>query len=109
MFLRSSGFPMIFTWTSPCSPMAHGIPWGWTGSRQVHPTGLVKPDDPDAKVKFLAAEALRGVGGIVLDAMGNRFCNERHGPMAVTGGGGPEVMEKSMVHWEQHAEHMGKS
>merc|ERR1711988_941571 len=43
---------------------------------QVHPTGLVKPDDPDAKVKFLAAEALRGVGGIVLDAQGNRFCNE---------------------------------
>merc|ERR1711948_207266 len=25
---------------------------------QVHPTGLVKPDDPDAKIKFLAAEAL---------------------------------------------------
>jgi flavocytochrome c len=43
---------------------------------QVHPTGLVKPDDPDAKVKFLAAEALRGVGGIVLDAEGNRFANE---------------------------------
>ncbi|CAE7199486.1 osm1 [Symbiodinium sp. CCMP2592] len=43
---------------------------------QVHPTGLVKPDDPDAKVKFLAAEALRGVGGIVLDANGDRFCNE---------------------------------
>ena len=43
---------------------------------QVHPPGLVKPDDPDAKVKFLAAEALHGVGGIVLDAMGNRFCNE---------------------------------
>merc|ERR1712156_560537 len=41
-----------------------------------HPTGLVKPDDPDAKVKFLAAEALRGVGGIVLDAHGNRFANE---------------------------------
>merc|ERR1711963_80806 len=34
---------------------------------QVHPTGLVKPDDPDAKIKFLAAEALRGVGGLVLD------------------------------------------
>merc|ERR1719188_1337757 len=34
---------------------------------QVHPTGLVKPDDPDAKVKFLAAEALRGVGGLVFD------------------------------------------
>ena len=23
---------------------------------QVHPTGLVKPDDADAKIKFLAAE-----------------------------------------------------
>merc|ERR1711966_471504 len=43
---------------------------------QVHPTGLIKPDDPDAKVKFLAAEALRGVGGLVLDADGNRFANE---------------------------------
>jgi flavocytochrome c len=43
---------------------------------QVHPTGLVKPDDPDAKVKFLAAEALRGVGGLVLDADGNRIANE---------------------------------
>jgi len=43
---------------------------------QVHPTGLVKPDEPDAKVKFLAAEALRGVGGIVLDANGKRFANE---------------------------------
>ena len=26
---------------------------------QVHPTGLVKPDDADAKIKFLAAEAER--------------------------------------------------
>merc|ERR1712139_165654 len=43
---------------------------------QVHPTGLVKPDDPDSKIKFLAAEALRGVGGIVLDAQGKRFANE---------------------------------
>jgi len=43
---------------------------------QVHPTGLVKPDDPDAKIKFLAAEALRGVGGLVLDANGKRFANE---------------------------------
>ena len=37
-------------------------------SVQVHPTGLVHPDEPDAKVKFLAAEALRvsglpGIGG----------------------------------------------
>jgi len=43
---------------------------------QVHPTGLVKPDDPDAKVKFLAAEALRGVGGLVFDVNGKRFANE---------------------------------
>merc|ERR1712048_256613 len=43
---------------------------------QVHPTGLVKPDDPDAKVKFLAAEALRGVGGLILDKNGKRFANE---------------------------------
>jgi flavocytochrome c len=43
---------------------------------QVHPTGLVHPDDPNAKVKWLAAEALRGVGGILLDSNGNRFCDE---------------------------------
>merc|ERR1711866_10814 len=43
---------------------------------QVRPTGLVKPDDPDAKIKFLAAEALRGVGGLVFDANGKRFANE---------------------------------
>ena len=45
-------------------------------SVQVHPTGLVNPSEPDAKVKFLAAEALRGVGGILLDTNGNRFCDE---------------------------------
>ena len=43
---------------------------------QVHPTGLVHPDDPNAKVKWLAAEALRGCGGILLDAKGKRFCDE---------------------------------
>ena len=30
----------------------------------------------DAKVKFLAAEALRGVGGLLLNADGERFCDE---------------------------------
>lgn len=30
---------------------------------QVHPTGLIDPKEPDSKVKFLAAEALRGAGG----------------------------------------------
>ncbi|ORX53970.1 Flavocytochrome c [Hesseltinella vesiculosa] len=43
---------------------------------QVHPTGLVDPNEPDAKVKFLAAEALRGCGGLLLDNEGNRFCDE---------------------------------
>lgn len=43
---------------------------------QVHPTGLVHPDEPDAKVKFLAAEALRGCGAIMLNNKGQRFVNE---------------------------------
>ena len=43
---------------------------------QVHPTGLVDPKDPYAKVKFLAAEALRGVGGLLLDSGGDRFIDE---------------------------------
>lgn len=42
----------------------------------MHPTGLVNPKDPDNKVKFLAAEALRGVGGILLKPNGERFCDE---------------------------------
>ena len=29
---------------------------------QVHPTDVVKPDDPDAKLKFLVKEVLHGVG-----------------------------------------------
>ncbi len=43
---------------------------------QVHPTGFVDPKDPNAKTKFLAAEALRGVGGILIDQQGARFVNE---------------------------------
>lgn len=43
---------------------------------QVHPTGMVNPKDPDNKVKWLAAEALRGVGGIILNKHGQRFCDE---------------------------------
>lgn len=43
---------------------------------QVHPTGLVDPADPNSKVKFLAAEALRGVGGLLLNGKGERFVNE---------------------------------
>jgi len=43
---------------------------------QVHPTGLFNPKEPDARVLFLAAEALRGCGGVLLDREGNRFANE---------------------------------
>lgn len=43
---------------------------------QVHPTGLVHPDFPNDQTKFLAAEALRGEGGLLLDREGRRFCND---------------------------------
>lgn len=43
---------------------------------QVHPTGLVDPKNPNNRVKFLAAEALRGAGGVMIDADGKRFVNE---------------------------------
>lgn len=43
---------------------------------QVHPTGFVKEGDPGAKVKFLASEVLRSVGGLLLDGNADRFVNE---------------------------------
>ncbi|KAL6236702.1 hypothetical protein BDW75DRAFT_239063 [Aspergillus navahoensis] len=43
---------------------------------QVHPTGFLDAKAPSATVKFLAAEALRGEGGILLLANGTRFVNE---------------------------------
>lgn len=52
---------------------------------QVHPTGLVDPNEPEAKVKFLAAEALRGVGGLLLDNQGKRFVDELQHRDYVTG------------------------
>ena len=52
---------------------------------QVHPTGLVDPKEADAKVKFLAAEALRGVGGLLLDNTGKRFVDELQHRDYVTG------------------------
>ena len=71
---------------------------------QVHPTGLIDPKEPDiysafhpvigfcltrffsqAKVKFLAAETLRGVGGSPLDNEGQRSENELGTRNYVTG------------------------
>lgn len=43
---------------------------------QVHPTGFVDPKNPWAPVKILAAEMLRGEGGILVDQAGRRFVNE---------------------------------
>lgn len=43
---------------------------------QVHPTGLIHPKQPNSRVLFLAAGALRGEGGIIVDRNGRRFCND---------------------------------
>ena len=43
---------------------------------QVHPTGFVDPKSPNFHTKFLAPEALRGCGAILLDKHGRRFANE---------------------------------
>lgn len=43
---------------------------------QVHPTGLVDPKEPDSQIKFLAAEAMRGEGGLLLNNKGQRFTDE---------------------------------
>lgn len=44
---------------------------------QIHPTGFVDPNDRSNNWKFLAAEALRGLGGVLLNPLtGKRFTNE---------------------------------
>ncbi|CCH60880.1 hypothetical protein TBLA_0D03810 [Henningerozyma blattae CBS 6284] len=44
---------------------------------QVHPTGFIDPNDRQSHWKFLAAEALRGLGGILIAPnTGKRFVNE---------------------------------
>lgn len=43
---------------------------------QIHPTGFVAPADPKASTKVLCAEAMRGVGGVLLTPDGRRFVDE---------------------------------
>uniref|UniRef100_A0A8R1EDW1 FAD_binding_2 domain-containing protein n=1 Tax=Caenorhabditis japonica TaxID=281687 RepID=A0A8R1EDW1_CAEJA len=43
---------------------------------QIHPTAFVDPKEPGAGTKFLAAEALRGKGAILINSDGKRFGNE---------------------------------
>ncbi|KAI0425138.1 FAD binding domain-containing protein [Xylaria sp. FL1042] len=69
--------------TNEARPAPHGIlkavgaEFVDMDSVQIHPTGFVDPKDPEAPYKFLAAEALRGEGGILLSAAdGRRFVNE---------------------------------
>jgi FAD-dependent fumarate reductase len=45
-------------------------------SVQIHPTGFVDPKSPTSMLKILAAEVLRGEGGILLSPNGKRFINE---------------------------------
>ena len=57
---------------------------------EVNPTGFVKADAPDDKLKYVASELLRSVGGILLDAKGKRFVNELDAKKRIT-----EAMWKS--------------
>eukprot|EP01134_Creolimax_fragrantissima_P007823 CFRG7823T1 len=43
---------------------------------QIHPTGFIESSDPHSSSKFLAPEALRGSGGILVNGDGKRFVNE---------------------------------
>ncbi|KAL3937929.1 MAG: hypothetical protein SGARI_001940, partial [Bacillariaceae sp.] len=43
---------------------------------QIHPTGFVDLEDASNPSKILCAELMRGVGGILLNVDGKRFCNE---------------------------------
>ncbi|KAK2053687.1 flavocytochrome c [Colletotrichum caudatum] len=68
--------------TNEARPAPHGIleavgaAFVDMDSVQVHPTGFVDPKDPGARYKFLAAEVLRGEGGILLSGGGERFVDE---------------------------------
>ncbi|KAL2757000.1 hypothetical protein ACRALDRAFT_2103072 [Sodiomyces alcalophilus JCM 7366] len=68
--------------TNEARPGPHGLMAGVGAelidmdSVQVHPTGFVDPSDANSPYKILAAEMLRGEGGILLSPQGRRFVNE---------------------------------
>ncbi|KAI0879944.1 Flavocytochrome c [Annulohypoxylon maeteangense] len=68
--------------TNEARPASHGLlsaigaSFVDMDSVQIHPTGFVDPKDPGSAYKFLAAEALRGEGGILLSGDGTRFIDE---------------------------------
>ena len=69
--------------------LALGLTLGATAEHldkvQVHPTGFVDPTQVDAHTLFLAPEALRGAGGILLNHRGERFVDELAPRDVVTG------------------------
>ncbi|KAI1259756.1 flavocytochrome c [Xylariaceae sp. FL1019] len=73
-----AGFPS----TNDARPGSHGLladigaEFVDMDSVQIHPTGFVDPKESSATWYILAAEALRGEGGILLSADGHRFVNE---------------------------------
>lgn len=51
---------------------------------QVHPTAIIDPAHPEARTKWLAPEALRGSGGVLLGPDGRRFVDELQKRSVVT-------------------------
>ncbi|KAF1775721.1 Succinate dehydrogenase/fumarate reductase flavoprotein, catalytic domain [Phytophthora cactorum] len=43
---------------------------------QLHPTGFINPKDREASTRFLAPEAIRGSGAVLLNKNGKRFVDE---------------------------------
>jgi succinate dehydrogenase/fumarate reductase flavoprotein subunit len=43
---------------------------------QLHPTGFIDPKNPSNPTKFLAPEAIRGSGGVLVNSEGKRFVDE---------------------------------
>ncbi|KAI5305090.1 hypothetical protein KEM56_005334 [Ascosphaera pollenicola] len=72
------GYPTTNDYREGTQPLLQEIGAGVVDMKevQVHPTGFVDPADPTAHVKILAAEVLRGEGGILLAGTGERFVNE---------------------------------